>query len=610
MPPILPRRAVRACGAALVAALAGGALLAVPAAAAPATGTPAPISVDTHGPASNDASPYAAELTRWATDTWASMAAMANPTTGLPADAIDGSLDTATATVNTSPTNIGGYLWSTLAVRDLGIITSADAHGRMSQVITTLEGLERNSASGMFYNWYSVVDGSKLTEWPDSGDIVNPFLSSVDNGWLAAGLRMVANAEQTEDPALSARAKALYDSMDFGVYFDPVGKQPLLPAGTNRGGFWEVAPVGQTACEIPAYNGAGVNLWYTCHHYDTTVSESRIATYLGIVNGQIPASGFYGTFRTMPASCDWGWQEQQPSGENRVYDGLSVYEGAYSYDGMSFVPSWGGSMFEALMPALLVPEEKWGPNSWGLNHPITVAVQEKHGEDAGYGYWGFSPASNPAGGYAEYGVDLAGMRADGYFSDQDHTNPVIAYGDCPASADRPLNPNPTFGDGVVTPHASFLGLGFDAPGTVNNLRGIEQDLGAYGPGGFYDAVAVKSGQIAKRYLSLDQSMILASISNALDNDAMRGYFADAEVQNALQPLIAQQTFSASWAPRDPGAGNGGVGAETVNNGTAAELANTGSTGVLGSVLAGIALALVAAGAAAIGLRRLRTRNIG
>lgn len=41
-----------------------------------------------------------------------------------------------------------------------------------------------------------------------------------------------------------------------------------------------------------------------------------------------------------------------------------------------------------------------------------------------------------------------------------------------------------------------------------NLQNIEDELGCYGPGGFCYAVGTRSGQIAKRYLSLDQSMIV------------------------------------------------------------------------------------------------------
>ncbi|GIT78771.1 hypothetical protein LLS1_04400 [Leifsonia sp. LS1] len=611
--PRLPRsgRALRAGGAALAATLAGAVALAAPASAAPASAAaplaaaaPTALAVDTHGPASGDASPYAADLRRWAADTWRSLDAMTDPAVGLPADNIDGALDPASASGHTSPTNIGGYLWSTLAARGLGIISADDARARLATTVGTLERLERNAASGMFYNWYSPADGRKLTTWPEDGSVVHPFLSTVDNGWLAAALRMVANGE----PALADRARALYDSMDFGVFFDPTPYTPNLPAGTNKGGFWEEQPGDTCASEQAPFSGVGPNVFYTCHWYDTTVSESRIATYLGIVNGQIPSSGLYGTFRTMPAGCDYSWQEQSPVGESRVYDGLTVYEGAYRYDGMRFVPSWGGSMFEALMPDLLVPEEVWGPTSWGVNHPVTVAVQEKHGQDAGYGYWGFSPASNPDGGYREYGVDAAGMRADGYFSDQENTDVDLPFDGCP-TAERGTNPAPAYGDGVVTPHASFLALGYDARGAVENLRGIERELHAYGPGGFYDAVAVHSGRIAERYLSLDQSMIMAAVANGLDDGAMRTLFADDAVRDALQPLMAAQTFSAAWAPRSEPAGEATGGGAAVAGIAAGELAATGS-GAGGAVAVATALAVLFGGAGtialAIGWRRRRT----
>jgi hypothetical protein len=55
----------------------------------------------------------------------------------------------------------------------------------------------------------------------------------------------------------------------------------------------------------------------------------------------------------------------QPVGEVRTYLGVDVYEGTYAYRGKLIVPTWGGSMFEALMvPLLVVPEEEWGPMSW------------------------------------------------------------------------------------------------------------------------------------------------------------------------------------------------------------------------------------------------------
>src|SRR3546814_1731139 len=98
---------------------------------------------------------------------------------------------------------------------------------------------------------------------------------------------------------------------------------------------------------------------------------------------------------------------------------------------MCFGPSWGRSMFESLMPYRLIPETEGGQRSWARNHPSTVAVQKQHGlKDARYGAWGFSPASDPFGGYAEYGVDLAGMRSDGYTSDREKTDVGIDRPGC------------------------------------------------------------------------------------------------------------------------------------------------------------------------------------
>jgi hypothetical protein len=198
-------------------------------------------------------------------------------------------------------------------------------------------------------------------------------------------------------------------------------------------------------------------------------------------------------------------------------------------------------MFEELMPAVFVPEETWAPNSWGVNHPLHVRAEREHGmEEAGYGYWGFSPASDPFDNYREYGVDALGMNPDGYFSDKEKTNYDAGFGDC-----RPgSNPNPTFGDGVVTPHASFLAMMFERGDATANLIRIEQKLGAYGKGGFFDAVAVKSGTIARRYLSLDQAMVMGALGNVLSKNVLRRAFSTPEVEAKLRPVIGIEQFGA------------------------------------------------------------------
>ena len=203
-------------------------------------------------------------LMRYARATWASFAAMTDSASGLPADSLNAD---GTTSVQTSTTNIGAYMWSALVAQRLRIISHRETVARLSKTIATLARMERDQPSGQFYNWYDHRTGAKLTQWPPTGDPLTPILSSVDNGWLATGLRVVARSV----PELSHRAEALYDSMDFGFYYRP---------DVNRILFSYAPDTGDAPC---------------C--YDTVVSESRIASYIGIAKGELPPKEYYGTWR-------------------------------------------------------------------------------------------------------------------------------------------------------------------------------------------------------------------------------------------------------------------------------------------------------------------------
>jgi hypothetical protein len=450
-------------------------------------------------------------LLRYAGDTWASFVAMTDESTGLPADTL--SVEGARS-VQTSTTNIGAYMWSTVVAERLGFIGHAEAVTRLQQTIATLETMERHEPSGQYYNWYDHTTGAKLTVWPPSGESMTPILSSVDNGWLATGLQVAANTFSE----VSDRAAALYDSMDFGFYYRP--ERNLIA--------FHVAPdTGDSPC---------------C--YDTIVSESRIASYVGIAKGELPKKHYFGHWRTFPdIECDWAWQETKPVGFHATYLGVEVFEGAYPYEDFLVVPGWGGSMFEALMPALFVPEEKWGPRSWAVNHPLTVGAQIHHGmEEAQYGYWGFSPANIPEGGYSEYGVDAIGMNPDGYASNNDKTYVDRGYEGC---RDAKPDPDPSeYTNGVVTPHAAFLALRWAPRSVMQNLANLEADFDIYSEWGFRDSVNVDTGTVSDYYLSLDQGIIMAAIGNALADDVLRDAFATKEVRNALRKVIGMETFNA------------------------------------------------------------------
>ena len=217
------------------------------------------------------------------------------PGTGLPADNIRGNLRPNTRSGYTSPTNIGMYLWATLAARDLDIIGADEAVERIGLTLDTVASLERHEPSGQFWNWYSPQTGEKLTVWPEPpNNPVIPFASSVDNGWLASALIMVSNAV----PELSDQAWDLASSMNFGCYYDPNAKGPDAGAGLIRGGFWLVPQGGSVA--RGDYCGMGEQVQYTGHHYGAFNTEPRIASYIGIALGQIPAAHYFGGVAHLP----------------------------------------------------------------------------------------------------------------------------------------------------------------------------------------------------------------------------------------------------------------------------------------------------------------------
>ena len=102
----------------------------------------------------------------------------------------------------------------------------------------------------------------------------------------------------------------------------------------------------------------------------------------------------------------------------------------------------------------------------------------------------------------------------------------------------------SYGDGVVTPHASFLAYRYAPDAALANLAKLRANFDAYGPGGFYDAIAVGSGKVSKRYLSLDQGMIMAALGNALADDDMRRYVSQGAMQDKLEPMMRQEVFAA------------------------------------------------------------------
>ncbi len=449
-----------------------------------------------------------ATLMQYAKDTWRGFDKLLLPTS-LPADGLRRQGDGwVTPWTQTSPTNIAAYLWSVLAAERLHLISPAEARMRLDRTITSLEGMER--MRGFFVNELDARTGAivKLSRFDAKPPRVR--ISAVDNAWLGVALTMVANSQ----PDFRVRARKLLEPMDFRFFYDPYdAADPVDHPGQLH--------VGYRPGERRDYG-----------HYGMLNSEARIASYLAIARGQLPPEHYYRMFRTLPQGLTA--QSQIPRGETRKYLGIPVFEGHYDHLGARIVPSWGGSMFEALMVTLFVPEDRWAPNSWGMNHPLYVQAQIKHGlQEEGYGYWGFSPAASPRGGYQVYGVKPLGTYAQGYFCHE------IGL---PAPVQQ-VHRSPDALHMVVTPHASFLALRYAPHEAIANLRALATAFPIYCSLGFQDSVDVSAGVVAGCILTLDQGMIMAAIANALADDAIQHIFSDGPIEQKIRPLIAMEEFS-------------------------------------------------------------------
>ena len=271
------------------------------------------------------------ELRDYAKRTWKSFEAMTDRRSGLPADILeaDGS-----RSVQTSTTNIGAYMWSAVAARELGIISRRQ-----------LVAAARQDAHD------ARVDGAL----PGHGPVLQ--LVRPPHGREAHGLAAAARRHELQaDPVVGRQRLARGRTPD-----RPQQRPEAAPAARARSTTrWTGASTTARSVNRVLFHFRPDDPAASPCCYDTVVSESRIVDYLGIARGQLPQKSYYGRWRTFPDTCDYGFQETRPVGTWRTYFGVDVFEGAYQYAGTRLVPSWGGSMFEALMPALFVPEEQLG----------------------------------------------------------------------------------------------------------------------------------------------------------------------------------------------------------------------------------------------------------
>lgn len=377
----------------------------------------------------------------------------------------------------TSPTNMGLYLLSAACARRLGWIDTEEFLGRCEQTLATMGRLQRHQ--GHFLNWYDTQTLQPLA--PE-------YVSTVDSGNLCGHLEALAGAcdELLQSTAaapgdaaqhqhqrlrhLIAQCHALAMEADFRFLYDP--QRGLFHIGYNL----------QESQLDKSF-------------YDLLASEARLASVWGIAKGDIPVS-------------HW-------SALGRPFYAWSTHLG---------LRSWSGSMFEYLMPSLVLEE----PAGSVLECAARMAVREQQAFARKRGVpWGISESAYAA------------------------TDATLAYQYAPQGVPRLALRRTPPDELVVAPYATAMAAMFEPAQAVANLRWLER-LHARGDMGFIESLDFTAerqmeGSAYVRVqtcMSHHQGMALVALTNVLLDGVPRRW------ATRLGRLAAVESLLHERAPRE------------------------------------------------------------
>ncbi|MCX5658526.1 MAG: cyclic beta 1-2 glucan synthetase [Planctomycetota bacterium] len=318
------------------------------------------------------------------------------------------------------------------------------------------------------------IDAALAAIGPEKGDAeLRTWLLSLRDA-VARGSAHAAHRIR-EMRLLAARCREMAE-MDYDFLYDP--NQHLLTTGFNVGDH---------------RSDAG--------SYDLLSSEARLATFVAIAQGKLPQNAWF-------------------------YMGRQLT----TIGGRAALLSWSGSMFEYLMPALVMP-----------SHPHTLLDETSHAVVArqiAYGH--------------ECGVPW-GISESGYSATNGERNYLYrAFGVPGLGFKRGLAD-----DLVVAPYATALALMVDPDAACANLRRLADDgrLGAYG---LYEAVDYtptrmppgESSVTVRSFMVHHQGMsLLALASSLLDKPMQRRFMTDPAFQATALLLQERVPETRSIQPR-------------------------------------------------------------
>ena len=289
------------------------------------------------------------------------------------------------------------------------------------------------------------------------------------NGAAAEAARIVRDLER-----IAARADALVAEMDFGMLYD--GGRKLFRIGHD------------VSSDAPDDS-----------RYDLLATEARLASFLAIAKGDVPVAHWMHLGRPLARL-----------GADTV------------------LLSWGGSMFEYLMPRLVLR----APDHTLLTRSCRNAVEaQRRFAKAQSIPWGASEAA-----YSK--VDAHGTYRYRSFG-------VPGLGLAPDVGERL----------VAAPYACVLALSFRPAEVVANLAQFER-LGALGRYGMFEALDFGTNgerfaevRVVRCYMAHHQGMILGAIANRLLDDVhVRRFNCDPRVR-AMALLLHERVPPAASAPK-------------------------------------------------------------
>lgn len=352
----------------------------------------------------------------------------------------------------------------------------SDLLERISEQATTIEdtvaALSQVHRGGEVedLHWWSSALLSQTRHWQRTLHLLVPANTSPEERPT-----LVSAGEQTTEAArdisarlakISATCRRLFDEMDFTFLLD--GERKVFTVGFN---------VTEGRCDNS--------------FYDLLASEARLASFIAIAKGDVAQEHWFRMGRQLT-----------------------------SVDGGRALISWTGTMFEYLMPLLVMRDYR--ETLLGETYQAMVNRQIEYGAERGVP-WGISESAYAARDlqmnyqYGPFGVPGLGLK-------------------------RGL-----IEDVVVSPYSTILAAQVKPAEAIENLRALERE-GALSRYGFYEALdytpeRVKKGErctLVRAYMAHHQGMGLVALDNLLNPKRMQDRFHSDPIVQATELLLQER----------------------------------------------------------------------